>query len=78
MPTGKTVQLSVIFPGSNGSSMLDAIVVVAVSHNFPTREKQFSSSINNLCQVQREFPSPRISVWAVSFADFFVAGEVES
>ena len=53
MPTGKTVLLSVIFPGSNVSSMLDAILVVAVSHNFPTREKQFSSSINNLCQVQR-------------------------
>ena len=33
--------------------MLDAIVVVAVSHNFPTREKQFTSYINNLCQVQR-------------------------
>ena len=33
--------------------MLDAIIVVAVSHNFPTREKQFTSSINNLCQVQR-------------------------
>jgi len=53
MPTGKTVLLSVIFPGSNGSSMLDAFVVVAVSHNFPTREKQFTSYINNLCQVQR-------------------------
>ena len=53
MPTGKTVLLSVIFPGSNVSSMLDAIVVVAVSHNFPTREKQFTSYINNLCQVQR-------------------------
>ena len=69
--------LSVIFPGSNGSSMLDAIVVVAVSHNFLTHEKQFTSYINNLCQVQ-EFPFHRISVWAVSFADFFVAGEVES
>ena len=53
MPMGKTVLLSVIFPGSNVSSMLDAIVVVAVSHNFPTREKQFTSYINNLCQVQR-------------------------
>ena len=38
MPTGKTVLLSVIFPGSNVSSMLDAIIVVAVSHNFPTCE----------------------------------------
>jgi len=65
MPTGKTVLLSVIFPGSNVSSMLDAIIVVAVSHNFPTREKQFSSSINNLCQVQRVFFSSDFSL------DFF-------
>ena len=65
MPTGKTVLLSGIFPGSNVSSMLDAIIVVAVSHNFPTREKQFSSSINNLCQVQRVFFSLDFSL------DFF-------
>ena len=77
MPTGKMVLLSVIFLGSNVSSMLDAIVVVAVSHNFPTREKQFTSYINNLCQVQRVSFSSDFS-WAGSFADFFVAGEVES
>ena len=39
MPKGKMVLLSVTFPDSNMSSMLDAIAVVAVSHNFPTREK---------------------------------------
>jgi hypothetical protein len=75
MPMGKTVLLSVIFPGSNVSSMLDAIIVVAVSHTFPTREKKFSSSINDLCQVQRVFFSSDFSL-DFFFADFFVAGKV--
>ena len=51
-----------IFPGSNVSSMLDAIVMVAMSHNFPTREKQLSSFINNLCQVQIVFFSSGFSL----------------
>ena len=41
-PTGEMVLLSVIFSGSNVSSMLGAIVVVAVSHR--GHEPQFSST----------------------------------
>ena len=77
MPTGKTVLLSGIFPGRNVSSMSDAMVVVAMSHNSPTRKKQFSSSINNLCQVQRVFFSSDFSL-GFFFCRFYLCWKGET
>ena len=48
IPMGKTVLLLVIFLGSNVLIMLGTSIVVTVSHNSPTREKQSLSFIKNL------------------------------
>ena len=48
MPTGKTVLLSVIFPGSLIPSVLGTSKVVTVSYNFLTGEHQFDTLIKNL------------------------------
>ena len=77
MPMSKKVLLPVIFLGSNVSSMLNSIEMVAVSHNFPTCKNSLLHLCMN-CVRFREFHFPCFSIWKVSFADFCVVQEVKS